>query len=115
MNQADTPASLIDASKGEYVVGIDSGSQTCRCCVLKPDKSQVLKPLDFPNAMAGFSFLQEQLETLGVEPDQILIGLEATSRDARKSLALSGKSQLATLLVTSTANPSVCAPTRTAG
>lgn len=80
MDQADTPSSLIDASKFEYVVGIDIGSQTCSCCVLKLDKSQVMKPIDFPNAMPGFIFLQEKLETLGVEPNQILIGLEATAR-----------------------------------
>jgi len=77
MNQADTPSSLIDASKFGYVVGIDIGSQTCSCCVLKPDKSQVMKPIDFPNAMPGFIFLQEKLETLDVEPDQILISPHA--------------------------------------
>ena len=30
--------------------------------------------------MPGFTWLQERLEALGVEPDQLLIGLEATSR-----------------------------------
>src|SRR5215467_5342166 len=43
-------------------------------------RERLIKPIDFPNAMPGFTFLQEKLETLGVGPDQILIGLEATSR-----------------------------------
>jgi transposase len=49
-------------------------------CIVRPDKSQVLKPTDFANAPAGFALLQSQLEQLGVSPAQILIGLEATSR-----------------------------------
>src|SRR5215471_18466689 len=80
MSQADMPSSPIDASVYQYIVGIDIGSQMCSCCMLKPDKSQVIKPTEFPNAMPGFTFLQERLEALGVDPHHILIGLEATSR-----------------------------------
>ena len=86
MSQAKMPSSSIDASVFEYVVGVDIGSQMCSCCALKPDKSQVIKPIEFPNALPGFTFLQQRLEGLGVTPDRILIGLEATSRDVRKSL-----------------------------
>ena len=91
MGQTETSSSPVDASSFPYVVGIDIGSQTCSFCTLKPDKSQVIKPTRFPNAMSGFTFLHEQLERLGVAPNQVLIGLEATSRDARKSLSLPGK------------------------
>lgn len=80
MGQADFPSSLVDATSYSYIVGIDIGSQTCSLCTLKPDKSQVIKPTKFTNAPAGFGLLQEKLAQLGVPPEQILIGLEATSR-----------------------------------
>lgn len=80
MGQPDTPSSPVDASSFQYVVGIDIGSQTCSVCALKPDKSQVLKPINFANAAPGFAVLLEKLEHLAVSPWQILIGLEATSR-----------------------------------
>ena len=69
-----------DPSSFRYVVGIDIGSQTCSFCTLNPDKSVVIKPTDVANAAPGFAVLQEKLKRLGVPPDQILVGLEATSR-----------------------------------
>lgn len=63
-----------------YAVGIDVGSQSCSCCVLKPDKSIAIKPTNFVNAAPGFAALLEQLEHLKVPAGQILVGLEATSR-----------------------------------
>ncbi len=80
MMQADHVSSSVDASGFRYVVGIDIGSQSCSVCALKPDKSSVLKPSDFANAAGGFALLQEKLEQLAVPPEQVLIGLEATSR-----------------------------------
>ena len=80
MGQAETPSSSRDASSFKYIVGVDIGSQTCSMSVLRPDKSQVMKPADFANASAGFTLLLNKLEPLGVPPAQILIGLEATSR-----------------------------------
>jgi hypothetical protein len=80
MGQAETPSSPMDGSSCAYVVGVDIGSQACSFCVCKPDKSQVIKPIDFANAPAGFTLLLEKGESLGVPPAQILIGLEATSR-----------------------------------
>jgi len=80
MGQTETSSSPVDASSFQYVVGIDIGSQSCSFCTLKPDKSQVIKPTEFANAMPGFTFLHEKLERLGVAPSQVLIGLEATSR-----------------------------------
>jgi hypothetical protein len=58
MSQADLLSSPIDASVYQYIVGIQIGSQTFSCCALKPDKSQVIKPSEFPNAMPGFTFLR---------------------------------------------------------
>lgn len=63
-----------------YAVGIDVGSQMCSFCVLAPDKSVVLKPTTIANAAAGFGLLHAKLTSLGVPPEQILVGLEATSR-----------------------------------
>ena len=62
-----------------YAVGIDVGSQSCSFCVLKPDKSILMKPGNFANAAPGFAVLLEQLEQFQVSPSQILVGLEATS------------------------------------
>jgi transposase len=80
MNPANRPSSPVDASSFQLVVGIDIGSQTCSMCGLQSDKSQVIKPVKFANAPAGFGVLQEKLEQLAVPPQQVLIGLEATSR-----------------------------------
>jgi len=80
MGQTERPSSPVDASSFQDVVGVDIGSQTCSCCALKPDKSQALKPLEFANAPAGFTQVQEHLEHLGVPANHLLIGLEATSR-----------------------------------
>jgi Transposase len=80
MDQVPSTSSPVDPSPFTYVVGIDIGSQSCSFCTLKPDKSQVIKPTDFANAPAGFALLLDKLERLGVAPEQILIGLEATSR-----------------------------------
>jgi transposase len=80
MDQATSPSSPVDPSPFTYVVGIDIGSQTCSFCVLKPDKSQVIKPTDIANAPTGFRLLLDKLESLAVSSEQILIGLEATSR-----------------------------------
>jgi transposase len=76
----EKPSSPVDPSSFQYVVGIDIGSQTCSFCVLKPDKSQVVKPTEFANHAAGFTILRERLERLDASAQQILIGLEATSR-----------------------------------
>lgn len=94
MEQSDAPSSAVDASAYTYVVGIDIGSQTCSRCVLKPNTSQVIKPTDFANAAAGFALLHDKLEQLGVPPEQLLIGLEATSPDAREPLPLFAESRL---------------------
>ncbi len=80
MDQANCASPWVDASAFKYVVGVDIGSQTCSMCAFRPDKSQGIKPTDFANATAGFTWLLSKLESLGVPPAQILIGLEATSR-----------------------------------
>ena len=80
MGHSISPSSPVDSSSFTYVVGIDIGSQTCSFCVLKPDKSQVIKATDFANTPAGCTSLLEKLERLEAPPEQILIGLEATSR-----------------------------------
>ncbi len=79
MAQARLPSPL-DPSSFSYIVGIDIGSQNCSGCVLKPDKSAVGKPFDFANAASGFRLLHEKLGSLHVPAEQILIGMEATSR-----------------------------------
>jgi transposase len=80
MDQTKTLATPVDASSFAYVVGVDIGSQTCSVCALSPDKRQVVKPTEFANATAGFDQLCGKLEQLGAPVEQILIGMEATSR-----------------------------------
>lgn len=63
-----------------YAVGIDSGMESCMMCCLTMEKRQVIKPSQFRNDAAGFEWLFAHLELLKVAPQQILIGLEATSR-----------------------------------
>ena len=80
MSSSDIRSSSVDASSFAYVVGIDIGSQKCDFCVLKPDKSQVIKPTSFANARSGFEVLQSKLAQLHVPAGRVLIGLEATCR-----------------------------------
>jgi transposase len=80
MRPSDILSSSVDASSVAYVVGIDIGSQSCDFCVLKPDKSQVIKPTTFANTHSGFKVLQSKLAQLHVPAERVLIGLEATSR-----------------------------------
>src|SRR5260221_14217172 len=63
-----------------HVVGIDIGMESCTMSCLTVDKRQVIKSTSFANTLAGFDWLFERLEGLGVARKQILVGLEATSR-----------------------------------
>jgi len=107
MEQSASP-SLGETAVPRYAVGIDIGSESCSFCTLKSDKRVVIKPTAFANAASGFVFLTEKLEALGVSAHHILIGLEATSRDARKSLPLSAKPRLPDILATSSTNSPIC-------
>lgn len=73
----DRPTSLDGI---QAVVGIDIGSLTCSYTVLTPAKVVLRKPAEFANTTAGFATLAEQLARLDVAPEQILVGVEATSR-----------------------------------
>lgn len=63
-----------------YVVGIDVGMESCTMSCLAMDKRPVIKAVPFANTQSGFTWLFERLEGLGVASEQILVGLEATSR-----------------------------------
>lgn len=69
---------IVDASR--YVVGLDVGSEQCSFSVLQADKTIVIKPQEITNDGEGYRTLKSKLESLGVAPPQILIGLEATGR-----------------------------------
>src|SRR4051794_16862040 len=64
----------------QAVVGIDIGSVSCSYIVLTPAKAVLRKPGEFANTVVGFAALVEQLARLDVAPEQILVGLEVTSR-----------------------------------
>jgi transposase len=64
----------------KYVCGIDIGNQSCAGCILRLDKSIVVKPIPFANGREGWQLWEEKLSQLDAVPSQILIGMEATSR-----------------------------------
>jgi len=63
-----------------HVMGIDIGMESCTMACLTMDKRQVIKSTPFANTLQGFDWLFERLEGLGVTPQELLVGLEATSR-----------------------------------
>src|SRR5215469_10028492 len=90
----------------KYVCGIDIGSQSCAGCICRADKSVVLKSITFANARDGWQIWEEKLKRLDAPPSQILIGMEATSPDARESLSRVGAAWLCAASVASRANAS---------
>lgn len=63
-----------------YLVGIDIASEKFTVVILNADKTVVFKATDFDNTRPGFDKLEQQLSRLGVEPETVLIGMEATAR-----------------------------------
>jgi len=96
----------------KYVCGIDIGSQACAGCICRPDKRVVVKPITFANAKEGWRVLLEKLAQLDAAPSQILIGMEATSRDAGESLSRVGAARVCVASLTSRTNPSFSSTTR---
>jgi hypothetical protein len=94
-----------------YVVGIDIGMESCTLSCLTMDKRQVIKSTPFANTVAGFDWLFERLEGLGVAPKQILVGLEATSRYGENLLQALRQQWLPGLPVTSSPDACLCATT----
>ncbi len=75
-----SPQSPLDPSVYRFIVAIDIGSEQCSFCVFRPDKSLLVKATEMANASAGFAQLHERLSRLGGSPEQVLVGMEATSR-----------------------------------
>ncbi len=109
-----TSASSAEEATIKYVCGIDIGSQSCAGCICRPDKSVVVKPMTTALAKEGWQVLVEKLTQLDAAPGQILIGMEATSRDAGESLSGAGTAWVCTVFVASRANASVSPATRLA-
>jgi hypothetical protein len=113
MSQTTSGSSQAEAPIKD-VCGIDVGSQSCAGCVCRPDKSVVVKPVTFANAKEGWEVLFEKLSRLDAVPNQILIGMEATSRDARESVSGGPVARLSALFVASWPNASVSPAARVA-
>ncbi len=79
MNTTSFPSSAEEIAI-KYVCGIDIGSRSCSGCLCRPNKQVVIKPITFANTKDGWSVLLGRLEQLEVSPNQIVIGMEATSR-----------------------------------
>ncbi len=99
----------------KYVCGIDIGSQSCAGCMCRPDKSVVIKSITFANAREGWQIWEEKLDQLDAPSNQILIGMEATSRDARESLSRVGAAWLSAASLTPRTNPLFSPTTRLTG
>jgi len=80
MSTTPSASSSEQEATTKYVCGIDIGSQSCSSCVTRPDKSVVVKPITFANTQEGWRVLEEKLGQLDAAPNQIVIGMEATSR-----------------------------------
>jgi transposase len=59
-------------------VGIDIAKRVHVCAVLDATNTVVVKPFKFRNDESGFKKVLRHLETLGLDPSDILIGMEAT-------------------------------------
>jgi hypothetical protein len=99
----------------KYVCGIDIGSQSCAGCICRPDKSVVIKSITIALAREGWQIWEEKLDQLDAPSNQILIGMEATSRDARESLSRVGAAWLSAASLTPRTNPSFSPTTRLTG
>src|SRR5258708_88166 len=64
-----------------HVVGIDIGMELRTMACLTMDKRQVIKSTPFANTLQGLDWPFERLEGFGGAPQELLVGLEATSRD----------------------------------
>ena len=80
MSSLQSGSSAVEVTGYRYVVGLDVGSQQVVYAVYQPEKRPVGKPTVLSNDREGFVALDERLRQLGVAPEQILIGLEATGR-----------------------------------
>ena len=77
MNPTSFPSSEETVIK--YVCGIDIGSQSCSSCMCRPNKQVVVKPITIALTRDGWNVLLERLNQLEAGPEQIVIGMEATS------------------------------------
>ena len=80
MQTSDPLSSPVQVSDFAAVAGIDIGSQNAVYCICLPDKRQVVKPTEVANSRVGFEAFEQRLRQLGVSPERILSGLEATVR-----------------------------------
>src|SRR5260370_3539972 len=76
----ETPSPMPNADQATHVVGIDIVMESCTMCCLARNKQPLIPATSFANTLAGFCILFARLDDLGVPPEQVLIGLEATSR-----------------------------------
>jgi len=79
---------------------LTSGVKAVISVCSSPRRARHIKPTAVANARPGFEALQSKLAQLHVPDERVLIGLEATSRDAREPLPV--------VAAPSQANPSVC-------
>lgn len=108
-------SSMPKAQEGlAYVVGIDRGMESCVMCCLTMDKHQIIKPSSFDNTEQGCSWILTRLEQLECQPQEVLIGLEATSRDAREHLSSLTQAWLPGLFTPSRPGPRLFPTTRLA-
>jgi transposase len=67
-------------------VGIDIAKRVYMCAILDESNTVVVKPFKFRNDVKGFKKLLVHLERLGLDPSDILIGMEATGLNVFKTI-----------------------------
>src|SRR2546430_17592523 len=93
-------------------VGLILEANPVRAAFVGPTKVWWKSAITFANAREGWQIWEEKLNQLDAPAGQILIGMEATSRDAGKSLSRVGAARLCAASLTSRTNPSFSSTTR---
>ena len=104
-------SSPVEVTGYRYVVGLDVGSQQVVYALYQPEKRPVGKPTELSNDREGFVALDERLRQLGVAPEQILIGLEATGRYSENLYQYLARAGLSALSAASAPDAPVCRAT----
>lgn len=107
MNMTVSSASCEEATI-KYVCGIDRWrANPARAAFVGPTKVWWKSAITTALAREEWQIWEEKLTRLDAPPGQILIGMEATSRDARESLSRVGAARLHAPSVASASNASV--------
>lgn len=62
-----------------FIVGVDIAKRSHEATVIDDNGSKIKKPFNFKNDSSGFHSLLSVLESISLDPDDFIIGMESTS------------------------------------